>query len=304
MKPLIFSLSLLLAACASQAPAPVQDRGAPIRQSAPAPVQKTSAAAPALAADANYVVKRGDTLYRIALDHGLYYSDLATWNGIGDVNSLREGQVLRLTPPGTTGEAVAVTRPVAATAPLQARPLTPAAGEPPLRTEPRVNKEAYSDAAWEKANAAGGVTAQPAAKPAEAPAAQKAVETPAEKSVAWRWPTAGNKVLSGFGVAGNKGVDLAGKAGDPVLAAADGRVYLVAVHKGYGNLLVIGHADGFISVYAHNRKILVKEKDNVVLGQKVAEMGNSDSENGVFKLHFEIRKQGKPVDPMLYLPKT
>ena len=199
--------------------------------------------------------------------------------------------------------------------PTETRPLStvPAATEG-VRAEPKVNKEPYSDGAWDRAQRATApvkpVDAKPAegkpaeAKPAEVkPAEAKTPETrPAEATgaLAWAWPAAG-KLVTGFGD-GNKGIEIAGKEGEPIAAAADGKVFFVGLQKGYGNLLIIGHANGYISVYAHNSKILVAEKQQVVKGQKVAEMGKTDSENGV-KLHFEIRQQGKPVDPAGFLPR-
>jgi len=300
MKPIYPTLiALVIAGCASQMPAPVVDRSTPTAKAAAAPTTGPGF----------YTVKKGDTLYRIALDHGAYYRDLAAWNNITDANSIKEGQVLRVLPPGqaTADSGVAVSQPIATTAPVESRPLTAAAPVAPvgdgLRSEPKVNKEAYSDAAWEKMNKAGEAkpapeTKAPESKPAEPKPDAKTVELSA---INWGWPATG-KVKAVFGENGNKGIDVAGKEGDPISAAAEGKVFFVGLQKGYGNLLIIGHANGYISVYAHNRKILVSEKQVVSKGQKVAEMGSSDSETGV-KLHFEIRQQGKPVDPLTYLPK-
>ena len=107
--------------------------------------------------------------------------------------------------------------------------------------------------------------------------------------------------MAGFDDAKNKGLDIAGRAGDAVIASADGRVvYAGAGLRGYGNLIILKHNNTFLTAYAHNQVLLVKEDQNVKRGQKIAEMGNSDSEK--VKLHFEIRRQGKPVDPAKYLP--
>jgi lipoprotein NlpD len=123
-----------------------------------------------------------------------------------------------------------------------------------------------------------------------------------EDEIAWGWPTVGpGMVLAGFDEQRNKGLDIGGKAGDPVLAAADGRVvYAGAGLRGYGNLIILKHNNTYLSAYAHNQALLVKEDQTVRKGQKIAEMGSSDADR--VKLHFEIRRQGKPVDPARYLP--
>jgi lipoprotein NlpD len=120
--------------------------------------------------------------------------------------------------------------------------------------------------------------------------------------VPWAWPTSGAAiVVAGFDEQRNKGLDLAGKLGDPVLASADGRVvYAGAGLRGYGNLIILKHNNTFLSAYAHNQALMVKEDQTVRKGQKIAEMGSSDADR--VKLHFEIRRQGKPVDPAKYLP--
>jgi lipoprotein NlpD len=118
--------------------------------------------------------------------------------------------------------------------------------------------------------------------------------------VGWIWPAHGN-LIAGFDEAKNKGLDIAGKAGEPVFASADGRVvYAGAGLRGYGNLIILKHNNTYLTAYAHNQTLLVKEDQSVQKGQKIAEMGNSDADR--VKLHFEIRRQGKPVDPARYLP--
>jgi lipoprotein NlpD len=122
----------------------------------------------------------------------------------------------------------------------------------------------------------------------------------AEGDINWIWPANG-AVLAGFDDVKNKGLDIGGAVGDPVLAAADGRVvYVGAGLRGYGNLIILKHDNVFLTAYAHNRTLLVKEDQTVLKGQKIAEMGNSDADR--VKLHFEVRRQGKPVDPAKYLP--
>lgn len=140
---------------------------------------------------------------------------------------------------------------------------------------------------------------------AVAPAPSSAVPPPAaeattEEGLAFVWPAQGS-LLATFDEVKNKGFDIAGKAGDPVLAAADGRVvYAGSGLRGYGNLVILKHNNIFLTAYAHNQTLLVKEDQSVKRGQKIAEMGNTDTDQ--VKLHFEIRRQGKPVDPAKYLP--
>lgn len=288
MKRFLFALfPLLLASCASQSPAPVVDRTTSV-----APRASEAAATGAI-----YIVKRGETLYRIALERGISYRDLAAWNNITDPASLSEGQVLRLTPPGASDSAVAVTQPIQSAGAVETRPLesSSAGTTANVKRDPKVAKEAYSDGAWESLQKPAGATSASGvaqARPAGA--------TDAGSAIGWGWPSA-DKMISNFGDNHNKGIDFSGKEGDPIMAAAEGKVFFVGRQKGYGNLLIIGHANGFISVYAHNRRVLVTEKQMVTKGQKVAEMGKTDSESGV-KLHFEIRQAGKPIDPSIYLP--
>lgn len=307
----VSATALLLAGCFAQSPAPTVDRAPTAQAKAPATV-------PAPSGPGYYTVKKGDTLYRIALENGQDYKDIVAWNNITNPGSIKEGQVLRIAPPGAADNAGgAVTKPIVAAGGVESRPLDKGATPLPpptdngaLRREPKVNKEAYSDEAYvrlnkgEAAGVAKATESKPEAKPEAKPETKPEVAVPATAvtdDLAWSWPTSG-KVLSAYSDNGSKGIDLGGKAGDPVLAAAEGKVlYAGNAIKGYGNLVIIGHKGGLNSVYAHNRKILVEEKQLVTKGQKIAEMGNSDSES--VKLHFEIRRQGKPVDPAGYLPK-
>ena len=151
-----------------------------------------------------------------------------------------------------------------------------------------------------------GVVVRPVASSAAAPAPAQAAAKPASPSSAtasedlgFAWPANG-QVVQGFDEAKNKGIDIAGKAGDPVLAAADGQVvYAGAGLRGYGNLIIVKHNNTYLTAYAHNQKLLVKEDQKVRRGDKIAEMGSSDADR--VKLHFEVRKQGKPVDPAKFL---
>lgn len=289
----ILLLSCVLAACANHPPAPVVDRGQTLSVSA-TPVEK---AAPAVVEvpPGYYQVKRGDNLLRISLDHGQYYKDVAAWNNLEDPNKINAGQLLRVVPP----EGAVVVKPVAAP------PVIVAADT--LKREPKGGTQPYSDEAYAKAR---GETApaqpveKPAEKPAEKPVAPAPAATPAPEAVVWAWPYAG-KTLATFSEGtenANKGIDIAGKPGDAVQAAAPGKVvYAGSGLRGYGNLVIVKHDSTYLSAYAHNSKILVKEGDTVSRGQKIAEVGSSDADQP--KLHFEIRKLGKPVDPLTYLPK-
>jgi lipoprotein NlpD len=221
-----------------------------------------------------YTVKPGDTLIRIGLDSGQNWRDINRWNNIDNPNQIEVGQVLRVSPPAASD--VAVTRPVAnAPATAVITPLPPQ----------------------------GQVAAKPAAaSPVPSPASQAQAPAAAggEEEIAWLWPAQGTPI-AGFDEVKNKGIDIAGNAGEPVLASADGRVvYAGAGLRGYGNLVILKHNNTYLTAYAHNQNLLVKEDQSVRKGQKIAEMGNSDADR--VKLHFEIRRQGKPVDPIKYLP--
>ena len=272
------------------------------------PSSGSSAASEARDRDpALYTVKRGDTLLRIALEHGQNYRDLVAWNNITDPNDIKVDQVLRVLPPtGDTGGAQtsAIVMPTV----TEVRPAAPAV---PKKSGPRGEKRPYSDATLaELRSDAGVVEAQPAApvaapaRPAVAPAAAPAVAAAAaatgDEKLSWMWPSEG-KVIGTFDEGKNKGVDIAGKAGQQVVAAGAGKVmYAGSGIRGYGNLVIVKHSNSLLSAYAHNRSILVKEGQSVNKGQAIAEMGDSDADR--VKLHFEIRQQGKPVDPSKFLP--
>jgi lipoprotein NlpD len=277
----------LLAGCASSSrtPAPVEDRSPGARsQPQPQPQQPAVAAEPAkqlpgaenLGKPGYYTVRPGDTLIRIALDSGQNWRDVARWNNIDNPNLIEVGQVLRVIPPaGFVAEAAAAARPVASPPPSATAPAGPAS-------------------AARGSTPPGAVASLPPVSPAPAPSG--------EEDVPWAWPTSGGAaVVAGFDEQKNKGLDIAGKPGDPVLASADGRVvYAGAGLRGYGNLIILKHNNTYLSAYAHNQTLLVKEDQTVRKGQKIAEMGSSDADR--VKLHFEIRRQGKPVDPARYLP--
>ncbi|MEN9356963.1 MAG: hypothetical protein RL695_1134 [Pseudomonadota bacterium] len=333
-------LSVLLVGCASNAPAPVIDRTVPgslqgeLGHPAAATAAATSAASavPAVPLGPDmYLVKKGDTLRAIALDHGQSYRDLAAWNGLSDPNRIEVGQALRIAPPGASsgGEPVAMVKPVnmsGGVEPAAAGGVASAAGvvastspDGQLKRSPKGGKQPYTPDALEKMQKAestvgAGATAPVAAVPpvpvipptsvvppvASVAPAVAATAKPSDETVDWAWPGTG-KLIGGFVEDKNKGVDLAGKSGEPVLAAATGKVILVSnALRGYGNFVIIKHNNTFLSVYAHNSRILVKEEQSVSKGQKIAEIGSSDADQP--KLHFEIRRQGKPVDPLKLLP--
>ncbi len=301
-----------IGACASHAPAPVVVRDAASATGKPATLPASAAQAVA-ATDSGagyYTVKKGDTLYSIALDHGQDHKDVAAWNNIENPGVIRIGQRLRVAPEDN-GAPVAVVKPVTSSAPIEVK--AEAAPAPKstsntdnLKREPKGGKLAYSDAALARAQQAEAVARPVEPKPEEAKSERPVDVKPAEKPAPggdepdWMWPANG-KLIAPFAEGGSKGVDIAGKAGDPVLAAAGGVVsYAGAGLRGYGNLVVLRHNATYLSVYAHNSKLLVKEKDSVTKGQKIAEMGSTDTESP--RLHFEIRRQGKPADPQKFLP--
>jgi lipoprotein NlpD len=284
----IFTSSLLLSACSSVSlnQAPVEDRN-------PQP-PKTVAAPPAPAASAPavpevkpppgaenagkpgyYTVKPGDALIRIALDNGQSWRDVAKWNGLENPNRIEVGQVLRVVPPGVEPGA-AMARPIAGAAKSETRPLDT---KPPVASASAASaaaapKEAAKDAAKDSASD--------------------------EDNLAWAWPVS-HPVSAGFDEQRNKGLDFAGKPGDPVMAVADGRVvYAGSGLRGYGNLVIIKHNNTYLTAYAHNRAMLVEQDQVVRKGQRIAEMGSTESDT--VKLHFEVRKLGKPVDPAKLLP--
>ena len=304
--------ALLLAGCAARSPAPVDDR-----RPAPTPARKPPVAQPVPpagpAAPGQYVVKRGDTLYGIALEHGVDYRDLAQWNRLDDPSKIRVGRVLRVTAPeeapavqvGAARVEVGAARGAAGA--IESRPLEPGAPPPAesgVKTSPKALRLPYSE--QNLALLSKGEAASAAAKPAPQPVAMAPRPEPAKPAerdpdaIEFIWPAKG-RLLAAFSEPNSKGVDIGGAPGDPVVAAAPGRVmYTGTGIRGYGKLIVIKHENGFNSVYAHNREILVKEGQSVARGQKIAELGDTEADTP--KLHFEIRKSGKPVDPAKYLP--
>jgi lipoprotein NlpD len=285
-------------------------------------VEKGGAAVPGQAREGYYIVKKGDNLYRIALNHGVSTHDLVTWNSLSDETKIEIGQELRVRAPDNPDVEI---KPIAAPAAITVvsdgataspGPVAGGSGVAVVR-EPRGGKIPYSDTALAQVRAmdAGASAARPvepvapapapAMTPAPAPAPAPA-PTPAPAAsdhVDWTWPIAG-KVVRGFGKNNggeiSRGIDIAGRMGEPIQAAAAGKVTFVGSLRGYGDFLVLRHNNDFISVYAHTSKILVKKDQSVAKGQKIAEVGSSDADQP--KLHFEIRQQSKPVDPLKLLP--
>ncbi|THJ56162.1 LysM peptidoglycan-binding domain-containing protein [Burkholderia sp. LS-044] len=265
---------LVMAGCASTQSVPPSDtlaaQSLPSSPPAVAPAAATPPPAPILVAQ-KYVVKRGDTLTSIASANGCSIADLRTWNKLGANGRLRMGQVLRivrqqpLPPPGAAGVQVAA-----------------------------------SSAA---SNGAGSSLASAQATASTASDRQVVKETKRHAGgVALKWPANG-KIVDGFRPGQNRGIQIAGRPGDPVRAAADGRVmYAGTGLNDYGSLIIVQHNADFLTAYAHNRKLLVKTGDIVRQGDEIAEMGDLD--NSRVALLFEVRRDGKPVNPMPYLPSS
>jgi lipoprotein NlpD len=298
----------LTAGCATRgAKAPVEERNgnkpaAPVAAApAPAPASAPATSPPAETAATKpppgienagkpgyYAVKPGDTLIRIGLDAGQNWRDVARWNGLDNPNVIEVGQVLRVAPP--PAELAAVTKPVAPVGKVDTKALD-AKGNP-IVVPP--GTPGAPTVAGTPPTAATGVT--PAAT---VPAATTAAREP-DDELNWLWPANG-PVATGFEEAKNNGLDIVGKAGDAVLASADGRViYAGAGIRGLGNLIILKHNNTYLTAYAHNQALFVKEEQAVKRGQKIAEMGSSDADR--VQLHFEIRRRGKPIDPAKLLP--
>jgi lipoprotein NlpD len=300
---------LALAGCTASGPAPVSDRTHPRATVKSEPLRPVT---PQIAPSTNglHTVQRGDTLYAIAFANGLDYREIASWNQIASPDLIQVGQVLRLTPPPGAVEII----PLDDDSEPSARPLA----EPLLLREPQAVLLPYSDANWARVSTTSVAVAATPSVPKPVPSAATAPSVPAAAPTVtaapaasagsasasgngnWLWPADGT--LAGrFGAAGGKGIDIVGSRNTPVKAVAPGKVvYSGSGLRGYGRLLIVKHAGEYLSAYAHNESILVKEGDTVAAGQKIALMGDSDADR--VKLHFEIRRYGKPLDPLNYLP--
>ncbi|AOJ42291.1 peptidase [Burkholderia lata] len=265
---------LVMAGCASTQSVPPSDtlagQSSPSSQPAAAPSAATPPPAPILIAQ-KYVVKRGDTLTGIASANGCSIADLRTWNKLGANGRLRMGQSLRI-----------------------------------VKQQPLPAPDAAGTQAAASSGSGNGAAGNPAATQTTASSAsdrQVVKETKRHAGgVALKWPASG-KIVDGFRPGQNRGIQIAGRPGDPVRAAADGRVmYAGTGLNDYGSLIIVQHNADFLTAYAHNRKLLVKTGDIVRQGDEIAEMGDLD--NSRVALLFEVRRDGKPVNPMPYLPSS
>ena len=253
--------------------APVEDRGdvpkpaLVLTDTTPVPVVKLPPGSENAGKPGYYTVKPKDTLIAIGLENGASHKDIARWNNLENPNRIEIGQVLRVVPPVIEGT-TAVTKPVTSGLVVAT---TAAPGAP--------------------------------VKPASAPAAALAASASGEDDLGWIWPSAG-AVIAGFDDGKTKGIDISGASGDAVMAAADGRVIWAATGEGtmrhYGNLIIVQHNKTYLTAYANNSTLLVKEDQRIKKGQKIAEMGSSGTDR--VKLHFELRRMGIAVDPTKYLP--
>ena len=342
---ILLGLLLSVVACSSSPPAPVIDR-LPTKKSSsvnkPNEVSKTNANKPTYKTGDwrpdTYIVKKGDTLFSIGLEHGYDYKEIAQANNIAAPYSIKVGQTLKfsalndklttttsisqdnkdgveITPiisePNSSSSSttttsntipvapkvIAISEPKAIREPYSEdalKKLLPAAK--PIITKPAVDKTTTDQTPADSAATKPAVVATPSTTK---PTADVKSNTEAPDDMDWAWPTKG-KVTASFNEATNKGIDIAGTTGQAINAAAAGKViYSGSDLRGYGKLVIIKHNSSYLSVYAHNSQIVVKEGQQVSRGQKIAEMGNTDS-NSV-NLHFEIRRQGKSVDPSKYL---
>lgn len=284
---LLLLLALLLVACRAMAPAPVEDREGRRAPVAAEPAPRAAAQRPV--PPPIYTVQRGDTLYSIAFRYGLDWRDVAGWNRIFEPFVIRPGQELRLIPPPAVAQAVTPAAPVERQAP------PPVTERPPEPSPPRATVRATEPAQAPPAPTPRPPVSAPAPVVSEGP-------TRTVAGVDWRWPTAG-RILRPFDPAAvRRGIGIGGQLGQPVLAAADGQVvYSGSALIGYGELIIIKHSDTMLSAYAHNRVRLVEEGATVRAGQQIAEMGVNTRDEVL--LHFEIRRNGQPENPLNFLPR-
>lgn len=316
---LLITICFVMFGCATQTPAPVIDRAktdvSGLTSKSVDPSNQT------------YIVQKGDTLYSIALNHGIDFKKLAEWNNIADPKAIKPGQKLILSMPVDDSQPTLYAlpqRPIETTiapdeqavisTPEESSGSITANVKGNLKTGPKAVKLPYSEQNVARLKNPDALSTTPIALSSQSariakesnrievaprPEIEKSNKLINQLDTEWIWPTSG-KLLSSFSK-NSKGVKISGQAGQPILASADGEVvYSGHGLRGYGNLMIIKHNNTFLSAYAHNSKLVVKEGESVIKGQKIAEMGNTDTDTT--QLHFEIRKHGKPVDPMEYLP--
>ena len=269
-------LLLFLHACGGNVQAPVETPGEDVKKATPAPAPKPEPGATPKRLPSYHVVNKGDTLYSIAWNYGFDYRDVAAWNVINPPYVIYPGQRIQL-----SGQPGVVSAPDARPARTPDTALTPG----PIIVKRKPGAES--------------VPKEPAPPPVSPEVVQPS--PPVAASVIWSWPTQGSIVRTDTPIAKN-GIDIAGKRGQQINASAPGEVvYSGSGLLGYGRLIIIKHNDIFLSAYAHNSDLLVKEGEHVREGQNIALMG--ETMNGKALLHFEIRKNGQPVDPLKYLPR-
>lgn len=307
---LLLCATFILSACGGlPSNAPIDDRTNPVKsknQTTKSEEDKAEIEPVIIDKPGFYTVKKGDTLSRISQKFNQRLPDLVDWNKLSDPNSIQAGQVLRIEPE----EGVSVA-PADLNAGIEVKPLNgnsaPVPAQPPVhKTGPLGNKTVYSEQVnpnsqkSEPVSTAASTSSNTAPTPAPSNAPSSAASnSPTTTSPSkFIWPTNGS-VIKNF-EANKKGIDISGQAGQSVVAVGDGTVLYANNMRGYGNLVIIDHADGIVSAYAHNKSLIVKEGQSVTKGQQIAEMGNTDSDN--VKLHFEMRQLGKPVDPASLLP--
>lgn len=315
---LFFFLSLLLVGCeTTKGPAPVVERVVV--------PEKNKGASDETSPDQYYIVQKGDTFYSIALNHGIDSKELAEWNNIDDTSTIRPGQRINLSVPSKKAEPALFAVPHYSVVPAADPELNlpgealdqsvrPAHEVPmqKIKTYPKALKLPYSEqnVARLQYSVNPAISGPQSGYPPVSGSGTRIEDAPVladsvsentihSSSADWMWPTTGH-LLSSF--SNNlKGLKISGQAGQSVVATADGEVvYSGNGLRGYGNLIIIKHNEALLSAYAHNRKLLVKEGETVIQGQKIAEMGNTDTDTP--QLHFEIRRHGKPVDPLKFLP--
>jgi lipoprotein NlpD len=311
MRFTVFFLALIVVACESNPPAPVIERASTTK---PTTDGKTVGSANSATnkdwRPDSHIVKKGDTLFGVGLEYGIDYKEIATANNIAAPYPIKIGQKLDLSSFKTKTATTAVAEPEDGVIVTPIKTELPVTGDKtvidgkpipsavtPVLSEPKAIREPYSLEALNRANTKPIANKPTETRPTEAKSSN--ANTADEESIGWAWPTQG-KVVAAFNETSNKGIDIAGASGQAINAASSGKViYSGSDLRGYGKLVIVKHNKTYLSVYAHNSKIVVKEGQSVATGQKIAEMGNTDS-NSV-KLHFEIRRLGKSVDPARYL---